>query len=108
MGGHHPGGSGNENQGGGSGTGDNGGSQSEPLAAPTISGKTSFSDSTTVSLSGPDGADIYYTLDGSTPTSESTMYTEEFGLSETTTVKSIAVLNGVSSEVASKTFTKNA
>ena len=86
----------------------NGGAQSEPPAAPTISGKTSFSDSTTVSLSGPDGADIYYTLDGSTPTSESTMYTEEFGLSETTTVKSIAILNGVSSEVASKTFTKNA
>ena len=86
----------------------NGSSQSEPPAAPTISGKTSFSDSTTVSLSGPDGADIYYTLDGSTPTSESTMYTEEFALSETTTVKSIAVLNGVSSEVASKTFTKNA
>ena len=111
-------GSGNENQGGGdNGGGDNGGSggnggnqnggaQSDPPAAPTISGKTSFSDSTTVSLSGPDGADIYYTLDGSTPTAESTMYTEEFGLSETTTVKSIAILNGVSSEVASKTFTK--
>ena len=115
-------GSGNENQGGddngggdnggsggngdNGGNGVNGGSQSEPPAAPTISGKTSFSDSTTVSLSGPDGADIYYTLDGSTPTSESTMYTEEFGLSETTTVKSIAILNGVSSEVASKTFTK--
>ena len=97
-------GSGNENQGGD----DNGGSQSEPPAAPIISGKTSFSDSTTVSLSGPDGADIYYTLDGSTPTSESTMYSEAFGLSETTTVKSIAILNGVSSEVASKTFTKNA
>ena len=93
---------------GGNGGNQNGGSQSEPPAAPTISGKTSFSDSTTVSLSGPDGADIYYTLDGSTPTSESTMYTEEFGLSETTTVKSIAILNGVSSEVASKTFTKNA
>ncbi len=95
-------------QGGEQGGNQNGGSQSEPPAAPTISGKTSFSDSTTVSLSGPDGADIYYTLDGSTPTSESTMYTEEFGLSETTTVKSIAILNGVSSEVASKTFTKNA
>ena len=95
-------------QGGEQGGNQNGGSQSEPPAAPTISGKTSFSDSTTVSLSGPDGADIYYTLDGSTPTSESTMYSEEFGLSETTTVKSIAILNGVSSEVASKTFTKNA
>ena len=93
---------------GGNGGNQNGGAQSEPPAAPTISGKTSFSDSTTVSMSGPDGADIYYTLDGSTPTDESTMYTEEFGLSETTTVKSIAILNGVSSEVASKTFTKNA
>ena len=91
---------------GGSGTGGNGGSQSEPPAAPTISGKTSFSDSTTVSLSGPDGADIYYTLDGSTPTSESTMYTEEFGLSETTTVKAVAIKDGQSSEVVSKIFTK--
>ena len=84
----------------------NGGSQSEPPAAPTISGKTSFSDSTTVSLSGPDGADIYYTLDGSTPTSESTMYSEEFGLSETTTVKAVAIKDGQSSQVVSKIFTK--
>ena len=87
---------------------ENGGAQSEPPAAPTISGKTSFSDSTTVSLSGPDGADIYYTFDGSTPTAESTMYTEAFELTDSATVKSIAILNGVSSEVASKTFTKNA
>ena len=95
---------GGENQNGGGNQ--NGGAQSEPPAAPTISGKTSFSDSTTVSLSGPDGADIYYTLDGSTPTSESTMYTEEFGLSETTTVKAVAIKDGQSSQVVSKTFTK--
>ena len=99
----------NENDNGGGDTpggDDNGGSQSEPPAAPTISGKTSFTDSTTVSLSGPDGADIYYTLDGSTPTSESTMYTEEFGLSETTTVKAVAIKDGQSSQVVSKIFTK--
>ena len=101
----------NENQGGdddngGNGGNQNGGAQSEPPAAPTISGKTSFSDSTTVSLSGPEGADIYYTLDGSTPTSESTMYSEEFGLSETTTVKVVAIKDGQSSQVVSKTFTK--
>ena len=106
----------NENQGGdddngGSQSGEqggnqNGGAQSEPPAAPTISGKTSFSDSTTVSLSGPDGADIYYTLDGSTPTSESTMYSEEFGLSDTTTVKAVAIKDGQSSEVVSEIFTK--
>ena len=101
-GGDTPGGDDN----GGSGSGNNGGSQSEPPAAPTISGKTSFSDSTTVSLSGPDGADIYYTLDGSTPTSESTMYSEEFGLSETTTVKAVAIKDGQSSQVVSKIFTK--
>ena len=109
-------GSGNENQNGGDNGGgsqggeqggnQNGGSQSEPPAAPTISGKASFSDSTTVSLSGPDGADIYYTLDGSTPTSESTMYSEEFGLSETTTVKAVAIKDGQSSQVVSKIFTK--
>ncbi len=106
----------NENQGGdddngGSQSGEqggnqNGGSQSEPPAAPTISGKTSFTDSTTVSLSGPDGADIYYTIDGSTPTSESTMYSEEFALSDTTTVKAIAIKDGQSSQVVSKIFTK--
>ena len=104
----------NENQNGGgdtpggddNGGGSQSGSQSEPPAAPTISGKTSFSDSTTVSLSGPDGADIYYTLDGSTPTSESTMYTEEFGLSDTTTVKAVAIKDGQSSQVVSKIFTK--
>jgi len=107
-GGDTPGGddNGGGSQGGEQGGNQNGSSQSEPPAAPTISGKTSFSDSTTVSLSGPDGADIYYTLDGSTPTSESTMYTEEFGLSETTTVKAVAIKDGQSSQVASKTFTK--
>ena len=101
-----PGGDDNGGGSGGNGGNQNGGSQSEPPAAPTISGKTSFTDSTTVSLSGPDGADIYYTLDGSTPTSESTMYSEEFGLSETTTVKAVAIKDGQSSQVVSKIFTK--
>ena len=35
------------------------------------------------------------------------MYSEEFGLSETTTVKAVAIKDGQSSEVASKTFTKS-
>ena len=108
QGGDDDNGGGDNGGSGGNGGNQNGGSQSEPPAAPTISGKTPFSDSTTVSLSGPDGADIYYTFDGSTPTAESTMYTEAFELTDSATVKSIAILNGVSSEVASKTFTKNA
>ncbi|MBO7109455.1 MAG: chitobiase/beta-hexosaminidase C-terminal domain-containing protein, partial [Prevotella sp.] len=58
-------------------------------------------------MSGPDGAEIHYTTDGSTPTSESTLYSEAFSLSETTTVKAIAIKDGVSSEVVDKTFTKS-
>ena len=103
---------GSENQ-GGTGTitpngGDNnGGSQTETVEAPSINGNTSFAESTQVTMSGPEDADIHYTTDGSTPTSESTLYSEAFSLSETTTVKAIAIKDGVSSEVVSKTFTKS-
>ena len=94
---------GNQNQ-GGSGTG----SLTPSLSSPTISGNTQFTDSTQVSMSGPDGAEIHYTTDGSTPTAESTLYSEAFTLSATTTVKAIAIKDGyVASEVVSKTFTKS-
>ena len=101
---------GSQNQ-GGSGTGSltptDGGSQSSSLTSPTISGNTQFTDSTQVSMSGPDGAAIHYTTDGSTPTAESAVYSEAFSLSATTTVKAIAIKDGQSSEVASKTFIKS-
>ena len=101
---------GTQNQ-GGSGTGSltpsDGGSQSSSLTSPTISGNTQFTDSTQVSMSGPDGAEIHYTTDGSTPTAESTLYSEAFTLSATTTVKAIAIKDGQSSEVVSKVFTKS-
>ena len=92
---------------GGSGTGDNsgGGSSNQTLASPTISGNTSFTESTQVSISGPDGAAIHYTTDGTVPTAESTLYSEAFTLSATTTVKAIAIKDGQSSEVASRVFT---
>ena len=83
-----------------------GGSQASTLAAPTISGTTLFAETTSVSMSGPDGAEIHYTTDGNTPTAESTLYSEAFTLSDTTTVKAIAIKDGESSEVASKLFTK--
>ena len=85
----------------------NGGSQAETVAAPTISGETPFDESTQVTISGPDGAEIRYTVDGSAPTAESQLYSEAFTLTDTVLVKAIAIKNGVSSEVASKTFTKN-
>ena len=101
---------GSQNQ-GGSGTGSltptDGGSQSSSLTSPTISGNTQFTDSTQVSMSGPDGAEIHYTTDGSVPTAESAVYSEAFSLSATTTVKAIAIKDGQSSEVVSKTFIKS-
>ena len=107
-----------EQQSGGNGGNGGGGSsstgqseqqgQAEVVAKPEISGRTPFTDSTTVTIEGPEGASLYYSMDGSTPTSESTMYTEAFELTDTATVKAIAVIGETSSEVASKTFTKNA
>ena len=107
-------GTGNENQtpNGGSSTGSEQGSGSSgtetpvTVAAPTITGTTPFEETTEVTISGPAGASIYYTLDGSTPTASSTQYSEALTLSDTTTVKAIAIKDGVSSSVASKTFTK--
>ena len=84
-----------------------GGSSNQTLTSPTISGNTSFTESTQVSMSGPDGAEIHYTTDGTVPTAESALYSEAFTLSATTTVKAIAIKDGVSSEVASRVFTKS-
>lgn len=85
-----------------------GGSVTTTVAAPTISGTTPFAETTSVTMSDPAGASIYYTVDGSTPTSSSTQYSAAFTLSDTTTVNAIAVKDGVSSSVASRTFTKGA
>lgn len=100
---------------GGSTGGDNGGSnggnsQSETptVATPTISGTSPFEETTEVTITGSDGAEIRYTTDGSTPTAESSLYSSALTLSDTTTVKAIAIKDGVSSEVATKTFTKSA
>ena len=111
-GGSNGGGSNSGNSGSGSGSQDSGnsgnsGSQAETVAAPTISGETPFDESTQVTISGPDGAEIRYTVDGSAPTAESSLYSEALTLTDTVIVKAIAIKNGVSSEVASKTFTKN-
>jgi predicted histone-like DNA-binding protein len=100
------GGSQSGEQGGNQNGGSQSGEQSVTLAAPTISGTTPFAETTSVSISGPDGAEIHYTTDGSAPTAESTLYSEAFTLSDTTTVKAIAIKDGESSEVASKLFTK--
>jgi hypothetical protein len=77
------------------------------VAAPQFAGETQFTESTEVTISGPDGASIYYTVDGSTPTAESTQYSEPLTFTETTTLKAIAIKDGISSEVTSRTYTKS-
>ena len=52
-----------------------------------------------------EGATIYYTLDGNDPTVESTEYAAPFTVTETTTVKAIAVKDEDKSEIASAKFT---
>ncbi len=52
------------------------------------------------------GASIYYTTDGSTPSMESALYEGEFTLTESSTISAIAVKDGfTASEVATATFT---
>ena len=82
-------------------------SQTQTVMAPQITGTTPFAETTSVSIQAEQGAEIRYTTDGSTPTAESTLYSAPITLSDTATVKAIAIMGGQSSEVASKTFTKS-
>jgi len=53
-----------------------------------------------------EGATIYYTTDGTEPTTTSSVFTEPFTVSATTTVKAFAVKNGMNnSDIASATYT---
>ncbi len=76
------------------------------ISAPVISGTTPFTSSTSVTMTAESGAEIRYTLDGSAPSTSSTLYSSAITLSDTTTVKAIAIKNGESSSVATKVFNK--
>ena len=81
------------------------GAAAPAVAAPTISGETPFAEQTTVTLAcTTEGAEIFYTTNGSEPTAASTKYTEPFVLTATATVKAIAIKGDNQSEIASKDF----
>ena len=76
-----------------------------PVISPnggTFTGTKSVTISTTT-----DGASIYYTTDGTEPTSESTLYDGAFTISADTTVKAVAIKDGMTdSDVATAEFDK--
>ena len=79
-----------------------------PVATPTFT-PSSWDSGSTLSVSlatTTPGATIYYTTDGETPTSASTAYSSAISLSATTTIKAVAIKDGISSEIASKSYTK--
>lgn len=80
------------------------------VAAPTISPEScEFAESQEVTITQSEGADIYYTTDDNKPTSGSLKYTNPFTINETTTVRAIAIKNGVESDEAeARIYTKQA
>jgi serine protease len=85
-----------------------GGAATAQTGTPTFSpapGTYSAAQSVTLSDATP-GAQIYYTVDGTTPTTSSAPYTGPIAVSTTTTIKAIAVApEHAQSAVASGTFT---
>lgn len=76
------------------------------LDAPVITpGSATYCDDTEITITAADGADIYYTLDGSTPTEKSEKYTEPFDVDSSTVIKAIAVMDGArTSDTAEESY----
>ena len=80
----------------------------QTVATPTFSpegGEFTTAQSVAISCA-TDGATVYYTLNGNEPTTNSIVYSAPISIEETTTVKAIAVKEGMNnSSVASATYT---
>lgn len=79
----------------------------ETVATPTFNpvGGTYYEAQLVTISCATEGASIFYTLDGTNPTESSTVYTEAISISQTTTVKAIAVKEGyLNSGIASATY----
>jgi hypothetical protein len=77
------------------------------VAAPTFNIETgTYEVDQTVTLTAEEGTTIYYTIDGTTPTAKSNVYTTPIIVRETTTINAIAVdAKGNTSTIASVTIT---
>ena len=74
---------------------------------PTISGADKFLDRTEVTITATPGAIIYYTTDDTVPTNRSKKYDTPITLTETTTIKAIAIEDGhIMSDVVGRVFAK--
>ncbi len=82
--------------------------QVSPVTASPAPG--TYTGTQSVTLTTPtDGATIYYTTDGSAPTSKSTKYTAAISVTETTTIKAFAVADGmIPAEIKTFSYTINA
>ncbi len=85
-----------------------GGAATPTADAPTFSPESGTeipADGLAVTITAADGATIYYTLDGTTPTTESDVYSSPILVTKTTTVKAIAAESGKNnSAVATATY----
>ena len=69
---------------------------------------TTYTSAQTITITNNEtGSTVYYTLDGTTPNTSSTEYTAPFKLSETKTLKAIAIKGEEKSAVTSATYTIN-
>ncbi len=87
---------------------DTGGSQTETCETPTFSPVAgTYTEAQSVSIStATDGATIYYTTDGSAPTTSSNVYSTPINVASTMTINAIAVKEGYdNSEMATATYT---
>ena len=79
---------------------------SSSVATPTFSLEAgTYTETQNVEIScATEGANIYYTTDGTDPTEDSYLYISAIEIDETTTIKAIAYLNGEASDIATAEY----